>query len=115
MAFGSDIQIDDDYFTNINKFIRTLRKKWYISDEQEYRLRKYADMIGTTQYTVSNGWDREKCEKTIVRKPFIVGYRWVTGITKGGKLMIRFDGGFSTGFSGDKREGIIPRVYLSPL
>tara|TARA_R110002096_G_scaffold396635_1_gene592527 strand:- start:53 stop:400 length:348 start_codon:yes stop_codon:yes gene_type:complete len=115
MAFGSDIQIDDDYLTNIEKFIRTLRKKWNISDRQEYRLRKSADMIGTTQYAVSNGWDREKGESTKVRTPFIVGYRWVTGITKGGKLMIRFDGGFSTGCCEDKREGIIPRVYLSPL
>ena len=115
MAFGSDIQIDDDYFTNINKFIRTLRKKWNISDNQEWRLRRYADMIGTTQYAASNGWDREKEEKTIVCTPFTVGNQWVTGITKGGKLMIRFDGGFSTGCYEDKREGIIPRVYLSPL
>jgi len=111
----TDIQIDEDYLTNINKFIRTLRKKWNISDEQEYRMRKKADMIGTTQYGVSVGWDREKCEKTKVRTPFIVGNRWSTGITTDGKLMIRFEGGFSTGVWDDKREGINPRVYLSPL
>ena len=111
----TDIQIDDDYLTNINKFIRTLRKKWNISDRQEYRLRKTAELIGTTQYGERAGWDREKCETTQVRTPFIVGNRWSTGITKGGKLMIRFDGGFSTGFWDEKRQGINPRVYLSPL
>tara|TARA_R110000796_G_scaffold53271_1_gene125103 strand:- start:109 stop:444 length:336 start_codon:yes stop_codon:yes gene_type:complete len=110
----TDIQIDNDYLTDINKFIRTLRKKWLITDEQEYRMRKKADMIGTTQYSAHTGWDREKCEKTKVRTPFIVGNRWSTGITKGGKLMIRFDGGHvccSTKLDG----GINPRVYLSPL
>ena len=111
----TDIQIDNDYLTDINKFIRTLRKKWNISDEQEYRMREKADMIGTTQYSAHTGWDREKCEKTMVRRPFIVGNRWSTGITTGGKLMIRFDEGFSTGGWGDKRKGINPRVYLSPL
>ena len=108
----TDIQINDEYHTTIDRFIKQLKKNWNISATQESRMRYRGKQIGTTQYSYSNGWDREKKEKTIVKKPFVVGDQWITGITVGEELMIRFDGGFCTGGIDEKRAGIIPRVYL---
>ena len=114
----TDIQINDEYFTTANKFIRNLRKRWNLSPEQEKRIRYHAGLIGTTQHYIKKKWNNEKKQVEPVRVPFVVGNQWAIDVLKSGKLMIRFTGGFSTygGFdwNGDKgRDGVIPRVYLT--
>ena len=99
----ADIQINYEYITTIDEFIKQLEKKWKISPGQKERMRHHAADVGTTKTGIRGG-----------RKiQFVVGDQWLTDIVKGGKLMIKFTGGFVTDSWVDGREGIIPRVYLT--
>jgi hypothetical protein len=114
----TDIQINDEYLTTLDEFLKNLQKNWKISRSQEERIREHGGLVGTTQYYIQKKWNNEAKEVENVRVPFVVGNEWVTDILKSGKLMIRFTGGYSTygGFdwNGNKgRSGVIPRVYLS--
>ena len=110
----ADIRINDEYYATIDKFIRNLRKNWNLSPKQEKRLRYHAGLIGTTQHYIQKEWNDQKKQVEPVEVPFVVDDGWVVDILKSGKLIIRFDGGFSTGYYGRPgRDGVNPRIYLS--
>lgn len=93
------INVDGDFMTSGKRLVKSLRKNWNVSKIQEGRILGHAQEVGLEWWNYGGS------------NAFVNTGEWHTGITKAGKLMLRFDGYRTWG--GDKKKGIQPRIYLS--